>query len=300
MALACAAAATHAPRARAEELWDPYLRGMNEGSVAGALPPPGLYAVLDNYAGIYTWRGAGGHATDPQLYVQVEVPIVLWSTGWKVLGADYAAALSQPFIYTGLRSGGGATKGHWGTFNTIAVPAILSWDLGQDVHLKTSLGIYVPDASSDPAHAPANGGAASGNGYWTVEPGIGLSWLSHGWNLSLDLHYDHNFRDTTTGYRSGDEIAVDYTAMRDLGSWAGGRWSAGLGAHQETQVEDDSGPGSASCAAKAGCRVGTYGLGPLLGYKVGGIGLTLEYNHNLYTQNDFAGEIVNLRLETSF
>jgi hypothetical protein len=33
--------------AKASELWNPYVRGVNEGMAARATPPPGVYGVLD-------------------------------------------------------------------------------------------------------------------------------------------------------------------------------------------------------------------------------------------------------------
>ena len=35
--------------ASATELWDPHLRGVNEGLAAGALPPQGFYFINDSY-----------------------------------------------------------------------------------------------------------------------------------------------------------------------------------------------------------------------------------------------------------
>jgi hypothetical protein len=42
MVIAMAGSVLAASQASAEELWDPYLRGVNVGLPAGALPPPGV------------------------------------------------------------------------------------------------------------------------------------------------------------------------------------------------------------------------------------------------------------------
>src|SRR5882672_3588514 len=82
-----------ASQASAEELWDPYLRGVNEGLPAGTLPPPGVYGVLDSYWMTYDLRGSNAKkVADTGLSALVEVPIVLWVPGIKIFGADYAAA----------------------------------------------------------------------------------------------------------------------------------------------------------------------------------------------------------------
>jgi hypothetical protein len=285
--------------AGAEELWDPYLRGVNEGTPAGALPPPGVYGIMNNYWLGYSLYDSSGHKTATHLDGLVEVPIVMWQTGLKVLGADYAVAAAQPFDYTNLRKANTSSlsnNGHWGTFNTILVPGMLSWSLPNDFHVKTGLSVYLPDASSSPGHPPSGGGAPSGNGYWTLQPDLGVSWLHDGWNLSIDSHYAYNFEDSSTHYTSGQELAIDYTASKTIG-----KWTFGLGAHQENQLTDDSGSGAASCATKHGCRAENYGAGPLLGYQFdSGLGITAEYNHNIFARNDFAGEIFNVRLVAAF
>ena len=55
-----------AGQAPAEELWDPYLRGVNEGLAAGALPPPGVYGVLNNYWVSYSIYGSNGKKVSGQ------------------------------------------------------------------------------------------------------------------------------------------------------------------------------------------------------------------------------------------
>jgi hypothetical protein len=292
----------------AEELWDPHLRGVNEGLVAGALPPPGVYGVLDNYWMSYAWHDNKGNQTNLKLDALVEIPIVLWSTGYKVLGADYAMALAQPFTYTDLKQANNAglsNNAHWGNFNTILVPGQLSWALPNDFHVKGSLSVYLDDASSSTGRdAPSGGGAGSGNPYYTLEPGVALTWLHDGWNLGVDLTYAYNFTNSSTNYSasgqklnytSGSEIAIDYTATKTIG-----KWTFGIGAHQENQLSNDSGSGAAKCAATNGCKVTNYGIGPLVGYQFEDINVLFEYNHNIYTENDFAGDLFNIRLMKAF
>jgi hypothetical protein len=291
----------------AQELWDPQLRGVDEGLAAGALPPPGVYGVLNNYWASYSVYGNDGKTNGATLGALVEVPIVLWQTGIKVLGADYAVAIAQPFDYTNLQVPGAVVNNaaHFGTYNTVLVPGILSWNLGNDLFVKAGLTVYVDDASSSaakPLNNPYSLGA--GNGFWTLQPDLGVSWLHDGWNLSAEFHYDYNFSDNNyhsspgaaaTSYKSGQEIEVDYTATKTIGNW-----TAGLGAHQLNQITDDTGPGAADCVGKNGCRAGSFGLGPLLGYQFANVNVTAEYNRVVFAHNDVAGNIINLRLIAPF
>ena len=286
-------------QAWATELWDPHLRGVDEGMAAGALPPPGVYGVLNSYWLSTTKYDSNGHKTAVRLDGIVEVPIVLWQTGLKVFGADYAVAIAQPFDYTNLRVAGAASlanNGHWGTYNTILIPGQLSWSLPYNLHLSTGLTVYVDDASSSPGNPPPGGGAGAGNGNWALQPDFGVSWLHDGWNLSLGAHYAYNFENTTTHYKSGQELALDYTATKTVG-----KWILGLGAHQETQLTDDTGAGAVldHCPTSNGCKVSIFGLGPLVGYQFGGLEMMAEYNMNLSAKNNVAGNFLNIRLVTA-
>jgi hypothetical protein len=284
-----AAFALSAGSVRAEELWNPHLRGLDEGLAAGALPPEGFYMINDSYFGQWKDYNGSGNGMPHKLDVFVDAPILLWSTGLKFLGADYAVAVAQPFDYTSTfaNSVPSAGNGHIGSFNTILVPGMLSWALPYDFHVKTSLAVALDDASSSSGKfAPPNDGAGAGNGFTTFEPGVGVSWLHDGWNLSADMQYDYNLIDSATHYLSGDQIAIDYTATKTFD-----KWTAGLGAYQENQLERDRlhGVGVADSSRQ------TYGIGPIAGYDFGPVNVQAIYNFNLLTQNDNGGNFFNLR-----
>ena len=291
------AAVFFASAASAEELWDPHLRGVNEGLAAGALPPPGFYAVVDNYWATYSLYGPTGKTVpNTSLSALIEVPILLWSTGWKVFGADYAVALAQPFDYTSANTGYGveAGAGMWGAYNTILIPGQLAWKFGDNTRVKAGVSVYLDDASSTLSdvvtrHRTLNGGLPSGNGYTAIQPDLGVSWLGDGWNLSADLHVTFPVTaDTGSGYDywSGNEFAADYTATKTVG-----KWTFGLGAAQEDQLNPDTQNGHVVSNSMAS----NLALGPVVGYQFGGVNVLAGWNHNLYATNDVAGDFVNVR-----
>ncbi|WP_199054743.1 transporter [Aquitalea sp. ASV15] len=294
LTLAITGAVLH-EHAGAQELWDPHLRGINEGFAAGALPPEGVYGVLNNYWASFDVYDHNGQKTGSKVDALIEVPIVLWSTGVKVLGADYAVALAQPFDYTTLTGNGIPSNGRWGTFNTILVPGQLSWTLPNDWHVKAGLNVYLPDGSSSPNRLPQGTFVGAANGFWTLQPTLAVSWLHDGWNLSADASWAYNFTNPDTHYKSGQQLAIDYTAAKTVG-----RWTFGLGAHQENQISDDSGSGAAACANKGGCRASNYGIGPLLGYQFNEVSVMAIYNHGFKTRSDTGGDFLNLRLVFPF
>lgn len=304
-ALAVAGAVTFATQANAMELWDPHLRGADEGLAGGALPPPGVYGVLDNYWADYNlYNNSGKEVPNTGLNALVEVPIVLWNTGLKVLGGDFAVAAAQPFDYTSIGSGYGLPtgSGNWGTYNTLLVPAWISWALPNDLHASASLFVYLPDASGYKGQIlqgkSFNGGLPSGLGYAAVEPTLGLSWLHDGWNLSVSAHLSIPVSKDSAGpysYMDGDEVAVDWTATKTIG-----KWTVGLGVHNENQITNDS---ANAFAVKAGLLEGkavNFGLGPIVGYNFGGIDIQATWNHAIYTRNDVAGDFFNVRMVTAF
>jgi len=287
-----------ASQAGATELWDPHLRGVDEGLPAGAALPPGLYGVLNTWYAPFNQFDHNGKKTGVKVDVFVVAPILVWQSNFKILGGAYSAAIAVPFDYTNVKAPNSAAlsnNGHWGTFNTLIVPGQLAWSLPNDFHVKAGLTINVDDASSSPADPPSNGGVGSGNGYWTLQPDLGISWMHDGWNLSANGHYAVNLKNSKTGYRSGQEIAVDYTVTKTIG-----KWTVGLGGYSENQVTRDSGPGAAACAVKGGCKVAIYGVGPIVGYDLGGVIAMAEYNAPISSKSNVAGPVFNFRLVKPF
>jgi len=277
--------------AGATELWDPHLRGVESGLAAGALPPEGVYFILNNYFASFQEYRPGASKSGMKLDAIVEVPIVLWNTGIKVLGADYGVAIAQPFDHTEIAMENNNAiegNGHWGRFNTYLVPVILSWALPYDLHVKGSFGVWLDNASSSPGDEPARGGVGAGNGFTTFEPGLGISWLHDGWNVSAQIYYDTSTRNDKTGYQSGDQIAVDYTFTKTVD-----QWTFGLGAFQLNQLEKDTARGGVK---RSGSVSQSYGLGPILGYDFGPVSLQATYNHYLLVHNDVGDNVLNIRL----
>ncbi|WP_297444147.1 transporter [Acidocella sp.] len=287
--------------AKAEQLWDPYLRGVNEGLAAGALPPPGVYGVLNNYWADYALYGANGKKVqNTHLTALVEVPVVLWVPGIKVLGADYAAAAALPFDYTsfqGTQGLGHTGGGNLGLFNAVVVPGILSWALPDNFFVKTGLEFYLPTGTNsfkDLAEGKMNnGGLPSAMGFFAVQPDLGFSYLNGPWNLSAGFNVSFPVTDDKyngISYHSGDEFSADYTAMYTMGKWA-----FGVGAEQQDQFTPDTQNG-----LNVHNEVHDFGMGPLVSYQLGTVNVLAEWNHGLVTQNQVAGDIFNIRLLTKF
>ena len=153
----------------------------------------------------------------------------------------------------------------------------------------TGLGIALNDPSNGPATVDTLGPGAfgpSGNSTYTFEPTLGLSWLHAGWNLSVDLHYGFQTKDSGTDYQSGQELAIDYTV-----TYTWGKWTFGAGVAEENQTTVDSRHGIDIPDSKANA----WTAGPIVGYNFGPCSVQFIYNFPIYANNEFAGEWFNLR-----
>lgn len=273
------AACFAAGSAYAEEGVTPLQPGITTGVPVAALPPPGVYLSLD-FTDIHAgYLNAGGTHLPIKLDFPLIAPLLTWVPGTKVLGASYAAGIAQPYGWIGVDAtgvGGPKTTGT-GMFNTVLMPYILSWNLGQGWFVGTSMSVYVPDGD----HRTVDGVRSQrswANNFWTFEPSLAFSYLGHGWNLTFNNVVDLNMKNQRTGYHSGNVYYLDLTATRTFG-----KWTVGLVGNYTQQLNDDE---------LRGVRVGDGNrlqhelLGPYLAYNFGRFSIAAKYLANLHVRND--------------
>lgn len=300
-AIAAAAAVHLAAPAMAEENWSAHLPGVTEGLAAGALPPPGVYFINNTMFAPFTLYNKDGDKTAIKADILVDVPMLLWTPGIQLLGADYAVGIAQPITKVGTR-GGGMGEDEWGIFNTILMPGTLSWRLPSDFHVSAGLAVYVPDGTAQRTVISYENGTYKGVpnsiNYWALEPTLGISWLHDGWNISASLNYDINFKNQDSGYTSGNILVGDYTITKTIGAW-----TMGIGGYSVNQLEDDSSETAAIQAninAADGNRQTKYAAGPILGYDFGPVAVTAYYNHGFGAKNVLSGDTMWTRLTVPF
>lgn len=291
-ALAVAGSVFTATAAKAEELWDPYLRGLGEGIPSGALAPPGVYGELDNYYADYTSHDRSGNSIPgTHLTALVEVPVLIYVPNIKVLGATYAMAIGIPFDYTSFTPFQKSTPGggNLGLYNTVLIPAALSWQLPHNLFARVSLTVLLPTATNTMSDYfqgnVKNGGAPSGNAFTTFQPDFAVSWLYNGWNATVATHVTFNVGDDNNyggvhgnSYHSTSQFAADYSLTKTIG-----HWTLGVGGSQENQFSNDTLNG----VSVPNTRVTNYSVGPIVGYEFpGGMGVTAVWNHGFGVRND--------------
>jgi hypothetical protein len=303
--------------------WDVHLKGVSEGMTSGVIPEPGLYLYTNTYFSSQAQYKGDVHYNHV-LDLIIEQPLFLWSTGLKLLGADYAVGLVQPFNHSVFNSYGitayqggdvsnqTASTAHFGHYNTGIIPAELSWAITNDIHVKTGLLVWLNNASSTvlvsenfvgssvQSQLKGNRGFPSGTGYYSIVPNLAASWTRNSWTFNIDAHLGFNMRNNQTGYTSGDELTIDYSIMKKLND----KWQAGLGFYSGHQLTNDTQAagkfplnlGVAQASRKASSEAAYFGIGPVITYQFPGVSMTAEYNHSLYEKNTFTGNIYNVRM----
>ena len=225
--------------------------GEQVGLATGAPLPEGVYAV-----NTFTYRspdGPNAFSTD----TAVNVPILLWSTPWKIFDARIELAVAPPTVFTFSRARGGRdTSINVGTF----VGGIFAWDLGSNVGISYLAGVYLNDLNA------GRGGGLNILSSNTYRQGLAVSYTGDGWNVTANLTY--NFYDTPGRFsgRNGipnflgpqfisDAFNLDLTATKKFGKFE-------IGA---------IGYGTTDLATNpfTGTRSGRFALGGLVGYDFG-------------------------------
>ncbi|MEH3144201.1 MAG: transporter [Methylobacterium frigidaeris] len=189
--------------------------GEQVGLAIGAPLPEGVYAI-----NTFTYRSPDGPAATSSDSA-VNVPVLVWSTPWKILDARVELAVAPPTVFTFSRAVGGRdTSINVGTF----VGGIFAWDLGSNVGASYLAGVYLNDL---------NAGRGGGLGILasnTYRQGFALSYTGDGWNITANL--THNIYDVPARFegRGGipsfygpqypsDALNLDLTATKKFGQF---------------------------------------------------------------------------------
>jgi len=240
------------------------------GASAG-VPPPGIYMFNQ----VFTYQSnlvgplTNVIGTHTGVQAAVDVQGFVFVPGWTFLGATYDAVIAQPFVMASI--GGPLDLNpnfpgqQSGMHNTFIAPVELSWKLGTSGFVvKTGLGMYVPDGTTQGLTGFNNAGAP----FWTFQPELAISYLANGWNLTAFLFDEINTRNSRTDYQTGDIFHAEFTATKTIG-----KWTVGPVAYYVGQVTNDN-CSSAKC-------LGFYPTGTLGNaqrYNLFAVGGLVEYN----------------------
>jgi hypothetical protein len=282
------------------------LAGASIGIPAGAAPPPGLYSGLEVVWPLPApaYGNAGASSANPtvstvKIGATIGIIPLVWASGWNFLGASYSAAVIQPF-YTAFTCATCSGPGPYAGFalptvaNTVWQPLNLSWNLGQGWFFAIAFSFEGPDGSAWTGTANPD--------YWSFEPGWAISYLANDWVLSANMAYFINtasrgvccILNSTpmgTGYVSGQEFYLDWTAAHKFG-----KWEIGPVGYVVAQTTSDRPGGGIPCAALAATvvhcgNVEAIAVGALVGYDFGPVNVQGWVTDQFYSKDATGGGI---------
>lgn len=233
IAASFAAALMMASGAQAREpgVLPPMAPGATMGVPIAAPLPPGLFFSSRSAFTNLEYHDANGNKTGVDITIPDTAFVLNYVPGIELFGGQYRASVALPLINVDV-SGVGTTTGY-GSLDLR--PIDISWETAPGIFVNAGLSFLAPGDWS--ASSPVN----AGQNFWSVAPSVGVSYLRDGWNASAHLIYTANTRNGANDYKSGDEVNLNLTAMKDVGN----DFSIGPVAYWRKQITPDSNNGTA-------------------------------------------------------
>lgn len=249
-----------------------YLLGAKT-SMAGYLPPPGVYVENDFYiydghiGGERPFPAGGRTVANVDGEIRAWFGAMSWVTPLKLLGGDVAIGGIVPVGYVNVKAGvdldlprlGRTVSRSLSDDATVIgdpiVNAMIGWHAG-DLHanLATTLNIPVGDYRRDEL-------ANLAFHRWVGDVTGSITWFDPkaGYDLSLTTGLTFNGTNFATNYRTGTELHLEWAATKSVDK----NWAIGLAGYHYEQLTGDGGEGA---------RLGAYkgrvtGLGGLVRYQ---------------------------------
>jgi hypothetical protein len=254
--------------------------GGSIGVPIGANPPPGLYFIQRSE--YFT-----GNVYQGDLKLPVELRVISsaqqlhWVPGFELFGGSYRAALNIPLVQVEETAPNGATNTEAGVGDVIISPLNVSWMLQPGVFVQSGLSISLPTGKFDAAPGSVNLGSNAPS----AAIDVGFSYLRDGWNLSAHANYIMYGENKDTDYKSGNEIMLNWTAMKEVGNG----FSIGPVGYFRKQVTDDENNGFAYGGSTSG-HAEQYGIGVGLSKRFGPMELNVNYVHDYHVRNTAGGD----------
>jgi len=277
-----------------------YLLGLN-GSLAGFLPPPGVYFRSDKY--LYHGEAdpgvnfpfGGRIIANVEVDLFFETPIVTWVTNQKVLGGTLAFGALMPFGWQDLNAGveldfptlgitlGTNIKDDLFTYGDLFFLTVLGWHAG-NLHWNVAGMLLVPIGDYQLGRL-----LNMGLNRWAYDVTASMTWfnMKTGRELSVSPGITFNGTNDDTNYNSGDEFHVEFVAAQHFPKGV----TLGVAGYYYDQITGDSG---------AGARLGSFkgrvtAVGPFLGYdfKWRGkpVSAKLRWLHEFDIKNRLEGDV---------
>jgi hypothetical protein len=228
-------------------------------------------------------------------------PVVLWNTGFKILGADYGMIGALPFggpsvqvaLSLGPELGIEADESAFGLQDLLVQPLWLGWHW-PNADLSLAYAFYAPSGRFDQG-APDN----LGLGFWTHQFPLGgaYSFLKRATALVMALTYEIHVNKEDVDIQPGSDLSFNYGVSQFLPA---GRGLVEIGVldYSQWQVTDDDG----ADARNPGVHDRVHAIGGQLGYAMPKwrLGITMKYLYEYYAEDRFRGQALTWSIGYQF
>lgn len=225
----------------------------------GAVPPPGFYVLqYGNVTEATKLKGSDGNTLPvPGFKARVAATAtrLVWSTPYQFAGGNLVLHGILPLVDLKV-SAAGASEHRSGLGDVTFGPGLATH---YSEHLHSVIGVdFIA-----PTGGYTRGNLANiGRNYWSVTPLYAMSYTDpSGFNGDFKANLNINRRNADTGYTSGKEFILDFTA----GHAVAPGWIAGVSGYFYRQISDDRLNG----AAVPNARARSMALGPAFKYDNG-------------------------------
>jgi hypothetical protein len=280
------------------------LCGLSSAALAFSVTPPGERVGLDlasplpegvyfaDVASVGTWRDGPKNGDSALDY---NVPVVVWSTPWNLLGAHIQFWAAAPELLAGYNHADYGVPGSaylQGMYNPF-IAGQAAWSLGNGFAVSALVGAYLPVTGGD-----------FGNllNYTTIHEMLAGSWHgAGGWNVTVNLYGGERLQSgSCTALPAGVSKAYPFGTTcnnngyfnYDIGvTHTFGKWEFGVVGFGSTDFSVPSVPNLYSVDGTLYPKSqAQFAVGGLMGYNFGPVIMQLIVATDVYTQNYNAKE----------
>ncbi|PLX69491.1 MAG: hypothetical protein C0603_00765 [Denitrovibrio sp.] len=259
-----------------------------EGSMAGAIPPPGMYLLsYTNYFHSDRFNDSDGNSVVPGFEVTgtVETLRTVFVSKQKFLGGNLGVQAILPFVSLSVKNPlGSDTKSGMGD---LCVGVFDSWHF-KNWHFAFGPEVFLPIGDYD-----KNDIANIGSNYYTFEPVFAFTYLSDGgFEVSSKFMYNINTENNDTNYKSGDEFHFDGFVGQHFK-----KITTGFNGYAYKQITDDKLNGDKYLDGNKGQVVG---VGPEIAFNYHQIGFHFKLHKEFAVENKAVTDKLWFRMNFSF
>lgn len=225
-------------------------------------PPPGFYLQNDFFyynASAATSALSGAVSLALETEISLDMVTALWVPEYRILGAQYAAGVTVPFLHADL-SGTLALAGVGATTRSVdrsavgdlgIIPFSLFWTLSNNFHLNLYEAIILPTGPYTTSRV-----LNLGRNYFSFDTVLAATWLdpAMGFEISVVQGIMINTENSDTNYRTGTEYHMDWM----LNQFFSPTFALGVHGYAYQQLTGDSGSG----AILGDFKGEAFGVGP--------------------------------------